>query len=124
MMEEAGKAILPYYNEQAFRASTITWKPTWFEKQIVAPAKQDETNDQEPQGNRKKRQMETNQSKPRQDQIEIYHKCTQQATKVLSEAAMTNEEKRMIKLEKSVATLQEYNVELNQTIGEMKNNQY
>jgi hypothetical protein len=124
MTTEAGRNILPDYNEHARKAPTTVWKPTWFEKQIVARAKQAETTEEKPQGKRKKIQMENSPTKPKQDLIDTYHKRAQQATKVLSEAAMTNEEKRMLKLEQFVASLQEDNVELNQTIGEMKNIQY
>jgi hypothetical protein len=88
MTGEAGKSILPDYNDHARRASTKIWKQTWFEKQIVARAKHDETNDKEAQGKHKKIQMETNQSKPRQDQIDTYHNCTQQATEVLSKTGI------------------------------------
>jgi hypothetical protein len=121
MTTEVRRAALLDYNEQAKK--TATWKPTWFEKQIIL-LQQIETKEEEPQGKRKKTQQPTKQTKSEQNQTWIHLNHTQQATKILSAAAMNTAEKMIITVEKLLASLQEDNVELAQTIGEMKNSQY
>jgi hypothetical protein len=79
---------------------------------------------QEPQGKRKKMAAENKQSTSIQQQVTTHHTHKQQATKVLSNAAMTNDEKRFANLENKVINLQDTNVELVSTIREMREHQY
>jgi CII-binding regulator of phage lambda lysogenization HflD len=86
--------------------------------------KQSEEQQEAQQGKRKKTTTTPQQSKTKQEQTIAHHAHKQQATKVLSKAATTKEEKRLAFLEQSVASLQETNVELKTTMGEMKENQH
>jgi hypothetical protein len=126
MTEDTAKAILVDYQEYGNKArATAPWAATWFEKQIITTQnKEDLEHQEEPQGKRKKTVTTTNQRSLKDDQSNTHHAHKQQATKVLSEATMTNEEKRMAMLEKLVAELQNEKVELLTTIGEMRDNQH
>jgi DNA repair exonuclease SbcCD ATPase subunit len=121
MTVKAAKSILPDYPKLVIKAkSAAMWQPTWFEKQIVKQ-KQVEEQQEAPHGKRKKTTEPAKQTKPKQDQSNV-HK--QQATKVLSEAAVTTDEKRLAVLEQSVAALQETNVALMTAMSAMKDNQH
>jgi hypothetical protein len=88
---------------------TNPWKPTWFEKQILT-IKQEENKGEQPTGKRKK----TSDPKPQQkaEVSTIHYSHTQNATKILSDAASTEDSKRIDRMEQRVASLQESNVDL------------
>jgi hypothetical protein len=118
MTVEAANAILVDYKEYQQKAQTTpVWKPTWFEKQIITTQN---TEDQELQGKRKKTVVETNESTQKQELIKTHMAHKQHATKVLSEAAMTNEERRLAVLEHYVAELQMNNVDVKTIMSEIK----
>jgi hypothetical protein len=124
MTVEAANAILIDYKDHQQRAqSTPVWKPSWFEKQIIATQNKEEQ-EQEPQGKRKKTAVNNNDliQKQEQTQIRMFHK--QNANKALSEAAMTNEERRLAILEQTVAELQTNNMEAKITMSEIKDSQH
>jgi hypothetical protein len=124
MTKEAGQAILVdlqgFWNKAKI---TLAWKLTWLEKKIVTiPPANEKIEQEQPQGKCKK--LPNNEkSTPNKEQRRIHHTHKQQATKVLSEAATSNE-RRIQQLEKSLAALQEDNVDLKSTIGEMKDIQH
>jgi hypothetical protein len=124
MTAKAASAILTDYKEFQQKAQlTPVWKPTWFEKQIILSQDKDEQ-EQEPQGRRKKTTVINNESTQKQEQTNIHIAHKQQATKVLSEAAMTNEERRLAILEQAVAELQTNNMDVKTMMGEIKETQH
>jgi chromosome segregation ATPase len=122
---ESARVIFQNYGElQRKSKTTQTWAPTWFERQIVTSGNHKDKLQHELQSKRKKMEEDINPNKATEEQQTIYHNHKQQATKILSDAASSNDVKRFKALEKSVAELQENNVELIATIGTMKDNQY
>jgi hypothetical protein len=68
--------------------------------------------------------VNNNETIQKQEQTKTHMVNKQNATKVLSEAAMTSEERRLVMLEQAVAELQTTNVEVKTTMSEIKDIQH
>jgi chromosome segregation ATPase len=85
--------------------------------------KQEEIPVEEHQAGKRKKTMET-QSKDKPEPTITHHAHTQNATKVLSDAAVNEDSKRIDRMEQKVSSLQESNVELVTMVGEMRETQH
>jgi hypothetical protein len=129
MSPEAGLAILADYQTMATKAIVSPyWSPTWYEEQIVVipEHEQDKEAEQTPT-KRKKTPQATNNKRNAfnsNDQSNTHHAHTQQANKVLSAAASTEDTTKMAFLASQVSELQDGLMEMSTLVGKLSENQY
>jgi Fe2+ transport system protein B len=127
MSPEAAKSILVDYNTMFHKSITaLYWSLTWFEKQIIIAPKE---NNEESNNNTKRKkmiqtQMTNNKCNKQMAPTTIHHNHTQQATKVLSASATTEDSKRVAQLASQAAELQDNLEEMSSIVGKISDTQY
>jgi uncharacterized lipoprotein YehR (DUF1307 family) len=124
MTQEAGQMILEDYRELRQQAMTsVPWAPTWFESSVPT-INEEEQDEKEPTGKRKKENPARNYEPHEQSNSTIHYKNMQNANKVLSSAATTEDANKIALLSSQVSELQDSLAGITSTIGELKDHQH
>jgi hypothetical protein len=112
MSPETGLEILADCKNMATKAIVSPyWSPTWYEEQIVVLPEQEQDNKAEQTPTKRKKTPQDTNNKTNasnsNDQSNAHHAHTQQANKVLSAAASTEDTKTMALLASQVSELQD-----------------